>query len=483
MGRLRTFTLLILVVIIISSIITPQGILSATSDEWETIENEYFIIYYRPGYIQDAYLISNISLQARNFTINAFPHELDTRVKVYLYDWDTWYGGVGTCYAYPEKPAIAFLTPSDVLPSYKKWIDDVWYLHAFVHEYTHIATLREAYLNNNEEYIPKWLSEGIAEYIALFRTTEEICERYMNAHAKYYGQVEDLVKRGDGYLLQIASDWYYRSPFVVMYMYETYGEDKMVELFHSLAEGNGLISTFQEVLNVSYIGFEANWLKWAIEHYNADPSLYPLLNVINASYDKLLIKYNRLFDEYKKLNASYNELNETYYELLKKYDNIQAEYENLYIAYLNLNSTYHKLLADYVYLKNKYNELNETYTLLTSAYHNITDLYIRLNMTYNQLLKNYIDLQAEYEKLRSSYYILNKTYHNLSSSFNDLKNNNNALKAEYRILNQSYYNLLAKYKSLQKEKQILENILIVVVILLISAIAGFSSYILRRHLI
>jgi len=52
--------------------------------------NEYFIIYYRPGYGADANKTLERTMLGRNATLKVIPHSLDTKVKIYLWDTKGW---------------------------------------------------------------------------------------------------------------------------------------------------------------------------------------------------------------------------------------------------------------------------------------------------------------------------------------------------------------------------------------------------------
>jgi len=84
--------------------------------------------------------------------------------------------------------------------------------------------------------------------------------------------IENMVKRGDGYLHLVSNDIYFGGAYILKYMFETYGKDRVAALFKSNAEFFN--KAIEKELGVTYQEFEANWLEWACKEFNVDPTLY-----------------------------------------------------------------------------------------------------------------------------------------------------------------------------------------------------------------
>jgi parallel beta-helix repeat protein len=148
------------------------------------------------------------------------------------------------------------------------------------------------------------------------------------------------------------------------------------------------------------------------------------VTIASQSYYELLEKYNKLLEEYQKLN-------QTHYELLNAYLTLLTDFQQL-------NSTYSKLQEDYALLLNDYQTLNTTYHKLLDSYTILLANYATLNTTYNNMLANYTQLQGNYDSLQTNYStlsqkynILNSTYHILNSTYNNLLNSHYELETRY----------------------------------------------------
>jgi len=166
--------------ILLFLLITNAFLVLSQSEEWLSIEDEHFIIKYKAGKEDDAKLMLEYCKFAHNVTMEVYPHELDVKVTVYLYDNKSWTRSPYSCWADATKAEIHFLTPSDVPGDARRWVDNLWYQKNVVHEYVHIPTIRDLW--KTEYYYsfgaPDWFDEGIAEYISVFCTTEEILQKY-----------------------------------------------------------------------------------------------------------------------------------------------------------------------------------------------------------------------------------------------------------------------------------------------------------------
>jgi len=384
--------------------LTNSSLVLGQSEEWLSIEDEFFVIKYKEGYRSDAELILEYSRYARNVTMEAYPHKLEVKVKVYLYDYGSWKDPPWVTRADPPKAEMYFLTPSDVPEQYRKYIDNLWYQKNVVHEYVHIPTLRD--IGGSAKNPPSWFKEGIAEYIAVFHTTKEILQK-CNWELK---NVEDIVKKGDGYLLIVSGDVYGGGAYILKYMYDTYGKDRVVAVLKS--ETKSFMEALERELEVTYYEFEDNWLKWACEEFDADPTLY----VSFESYeDKQL---------YEELLSSYNELNTTYHKLTEDY--------------ASLNSSYYDLLADFDALNMNYISLNSSYSNLVSDYNNLQSEKLTLETQVSTLQANVSSLQSEVDKLKLDYDSLEGDCESLKTVYDKLETDYNSLRASYDELESRY---------------------------------------------
>jgi len=305
-------TVLVLTILVLVSLTYCQP------EEWLSIEDEHFIVYYRKGFRSDAEMILKFANFARNVTMRVLPHKLSTKTKIYLYDYKSWKNKPWVAWC-DGKDKIYMLTPHDN-PYYGKgkYIDDFWYLATVAHEYVHIATYSLTQRGN----IPEWLSEGIATYISNFPITYEyykdplLIKKEFERRKWYLGPPADMVRRGDGYLLIVSGVRYGGGAYIVKYMFETYGSERMVSFFKALSTLS-FADALRKELNVTFPEFEKRWLEWAVKEFNANKELYPLLTEPTELIE--LRKYCR------ELKAELNFTKARYTELKKEYTKLKRE--------------------------------------------------------------------------------------------------------------------------------------------------------------
>lgn len=244
--------------------ITEENQEENVTGEWLSIENEFFIIKYCSGYENDAEKILEYANFARPVVMEKFPHNLAQKVVIYLYKYSEYQYEPSVTVAYTDssKAEIYLLTPSDqsAAGSCSEWCDDLWYQKNVIHEYAHIPFWRDLGLQD----IPEWFSQGFAEYFAVFCSTSSILQKYEWA----LSEIKNMVKNGDGYLVSVGGDVYYGGAYIVKYMYEVYGQDKIANLIKS--NTLSFSQAIKKELNVTSIEFEDKWLKWACEEFDAD---------------------------------------------------------------------------------------------------------------------------------------------------------------------------------------------------------------------
>lgn len=245
-------------------------------EEWKTLEDEHFIVKFLSGYGNDAKEILGYADFAREVVMAKFPHELSTKVTIYIYKGPTYvnnrylnWGHMSSDYM---KGEIHVLAPSGAIKQ-SSCYDDLWHRKNVIHEYVHVVVGRDIYSKTGKymgNYLPPWFNEGIAEYFAIFCSTPEILQKY----DADLNDVRQMVKRGEGYLLFVAVNKNYGGAYIVKYMYETYGQEAVKDVIES--DAPSFAQALAKELNVTGRKFEDNWLKWACEEFDADYSLYPV---------------------------------------------------------------------------------------------------------------------------------------------------------------------------------------------------------------
>ena len=226
--------------------------------EWQTTQNQHFIIYYYPGYDNDAAETLNTAMTVREITLQKYPHDLGIKVIIYIYpDRSTLLAekGVPTALAEvgspPPSATIYILCPS--------WAGD-WggyeqldspFRRVLNHEYVHAPFYIDLYTKpSGYSDPPSWFSQGVAEYIG------------QNYLPSYETRVREAVQ-ADSFTPE--AEPYSWGLYIVEYMYTEYGQDKVTSLIISTA------STFEDALDtelgVSPSDFENGWKAYLVEKF------------------------------------------------------------------------------------------------------------------------------------------------------------------------------------------------------------------------
>jgi len=126
------------------------------------------------------------------------------------------------------------------------------------HELAHLV-FDEA-VANPYQYPPRWLNEGLAVYLSRGYTARD---RRQVEGAAGGGTIIPLEGLGGQFPTRSnrISLAYAESVSAVDYFVETYGEDQLVQLITSFAEGTGLDGAFVASTGEDFATFDAAWLQ------------------------------------------------------------------------------------------------------------------------------------------------------------------------------------------------------------------------------
>ena len=236
--------------------------------------DEYFEIHYYPGYYEDAQKILDFAICARKKALDYLNMKFDKIVKIFIYIGPRTRGGYELKYnnmSYDNiRHHISMISPtisSGVDPQY----EDTWYKANLIHEYIHAVTLE--YVNergkNIDCFMPKWFSEGIAEYIKLYHSSRKILdyyERYIKC--KYKSIIDnkidfnelsrnDLVRNRENHI-----GW----AILIEYLIETASKDHVLDVFNS--DKRCLIDALKEKIGEDFKEKWSYWLDSKREEFN-----------------------------------------------------------------------------------------------------------------------------------------------------------------------------------------------------------------------
>lgn len=418
---LLAFTLVFLVCV-------PVHVVFTQSEEWLSIENEYFVVNYHPGYEDDAVLTLDTAMLVRNITLEKYPHELGFKVVIYIYSSrEEFVGGLALSEVSSSSGVIRILRPSwDGHWGGYEQLDDP-FKRVLNHEYVHVPFYVDLYSKSAGFYdTPSWFSQGVAEFIS------------QNYLPTYVSRVQDAVQDGD-FTVNEPYSW---GIYIVEFMYAEYGAEKIVDLIKSNASSFALALGAE--LGVTPLEFEQKWRIYIADLFDV---MY-LPSVDDEFYAYLL--------------SEYEALNSTYYQLVDDFDELAADHETLLDNYNGLDDDYSQLSADYDELKTNYDEVLANYTKVTSNLTSLQTDYNSLNSSYNSLSATSESLQSDYQKLQTSHSSLQSSY--------------DTLQAMYDSLNATYTSLIS-----EEDANDIDGNLVYIFIVAIAIITIIVHIIIRKY--
>jgi hypothetical protein len=136
-------------------------------------------------------------------------------------------------------------------------IDSDWVEELVVHELTHLV-FDEA-VDNPYQYPPRWLNEGLAVYLSKGYGGGDRNQVERAAGSDTIIPLQGLVGQFPTRPQRIGLA-YAESVAAVDYFVETYGQDKLVELITSFADGTGLEGAFERTTGAGFAAFDDAWL-------------------------------------------------------------------------------------------------------------------------------------------------------------------------------------------------------------------------------
>lgn len=279
-----------------------------------------FTIKYHDGYESDARQIADLLQYARGVVDEFYPHEYTHDVNVYLFEEGEWRPSsfrTGQWFSQGEvqRARIRMLAPSDHSRG------KLYYRKNVVHEYTHLPLAVDYRSHSSPMLVPEWFNEGVPQYVAVHRTTDEIKQEYYNRDS--WKEVRDDIRNGRGYLLDVGPDVYSGGPHLVEFMVDAFGRDVVASIPSTDA------ATFGEAIEVqtglSPVEFELRWLEWANANLDADYQVdsFTTDDTVAAS------EYEKLEERNSELEAELQELREQNAALQRRVEDLQDRVKEL----------------------------------------------------------------------------------------------------------------------------------------------------------
>lgn len=254
--------------------------------EWneKSVEGTPLVVRYVDGYEDDADMLHGIVKSNYPSIQKVYPHTPPGTVTVDLYPASEFeHPHDSTSYDLVNK-AIPMVTPSEYDGSRNTSDTEAiesYYTHAFIHEYTHAPQLAALTSGDGAFGTPRWFIEGFSEAIAVYKTNDDLRERYHNREDSQ--RMQDHVANGHGYLMMMNSDVWRGSMHVFRYLFDEYGVEAVAEMYEQDAEH--FVQAMEMSLGITPVDMQAGWLEYASNEYGGDYSedLQKLQNTGGAS--------------------------------------------------------------------------------------------------------------------------------------------------------------------------------------------------------
>ena len=235
--------------------------------DWQVLTTEHFNIYFYPEEKEIAETAARLAEDSYNFLQEKFNHTIDKRIPFIVYSSPVFFEQTNIIPGIlPENVAgfTEFFKQRVVIPFNGSFSD---FSHVVRHELIHVFTMQKiAYVakmhrKNNVPSPPLWFTEGIAEYWSSgWDSQADMIMRDMAISGRIIS-LENIYSISGSFLMYKVGQSF------LNYMGETYGDDKLADLFDNWWRGR----TFSEVVRLTYdkplkeIG--AEWEYWVKKRY------------------------------------------------------------------------------------------------------------------------------------------------------------------------------------------------------------------------
>jgi hypothetical protein len=226
--------------------------------DWKTLEGDVVRLHWYEGSSQFAQRALDIGDKAVKEAAELLGVDESLPIDFFVYpERDPFYDVIGPALqenvgglAIPEiRTLFANIAPSEVA--------DSWVSLVVPHELTHIVF--DTATKNVYHQPPHWLNEGLADYLAIGYASDARSNVERAVRNRDLMPLHALVLRFPSTASRFSLG-YDESVSAVDYLVRTHGQDALVALIRSYADGMADDDAFKAALNVDVAGFEAGWL-------------------------------------------------------------------------------------------------------------------------------------------------------------------------------------------------------------------------------
>lgn len=250
-----------------------QNKVQYTNQNWKVTKTKHFDIYFYQGGEEIASFASQVAESSITELENEFNYALKKRVPVLIYNSHKDFEETNVTYdilsefvgGFTESIKSRVVIPFEGSYSSFRHVINHELVHAMQFDFLYGGSSTSAILNNIVYDIPLWFTEGSAEFYSRFWDKET--DMYMR-DALVNDTIIDLETLGyysGGYII------YKEGESALKYIYDTYGSEKIVDLYIDMKSTKSFYKSLINVLGIDIVQLDRDW------RYSLKKRYYPLI--------------------------------------------------------------------------------------------------------------------------------------------------------------------------------------------------------------
>ena len=263
-----------------------QNKIQYTRFDWQVLTTEHFSIYFYPEEQEVAETAAQLAEESYSFLQAEFNHTIDKKIPFIVYSSPVFFEQTNVIPGIlPENVAgfTEFMKQRVVIPFNGSYSD---FAHVVRHELVHVFTMQKisymakTHRKNNISYPPLWFIEGLAEYWSQGWNSEaDMMLRDLTISG-------NIIPIDDLYTISGSFMMYKVGQSILNYLGETYGDDKLSEMFDNWWKAKSFSQLIRITYNKSLEEIGSEWEYWLRKRY------YPFLKTQELP-DRVAVRLTR----------------------------------------------------------------------------------------------------------------------------------------------------------------------------------------------
>ncbi len=235
--------------------------------QWRYLQSKHFDVYY---YQDKNYYLAVFAAQTLESALKQieqdFDYEITSRIKIVLYDSHNDFSQTNVVALPVNTEGLGGVTESyknritlPFMGDYGEFRHTIHHelVHAVINEMFYGGSVQSMIRNNIQLQIPGWFNEGMAEWSSVHYNTAEdnfVRDATINNYMPPISQLQGWF-------------WYRGGQSVWEYIVETYGREKIGEIFHDIKDTRSVDLGFREALGLSVDELSKRWHDYLKKRY------------------------------------------------------------------------------------------------------------------------------------------------------------------------------------------------------------------------